>query len=155
MVESVSKVDTSAINAQAMALIADLREEIQNVKDGTAFVMKSGDTMTGPLNVPSPTEDSHATRKDYVDAKYIYATLTASGWSASAPHTQTVAVAGVTAQKPPHITPVYPGTDAEDKALMEAAASVSYAKPGDGTVTFTCLESKPAMDIPIQCEVRN
>lgn len=155
MVESVSKVDTSAINTQAMALIADLREEIQNVKDGTAFVMKSGDTMKGPLNVPSPTEDSHATRKDYVDAKYIYVTLTVSGWSASVPYTQTVTVAGVTAQKPPHITPVYPGTDAEDKALMEAAASVSYAKPGDGTVTFTCLESKPAMDIPIQCEVRN
>lgn len=136
-------------------MIADLRKEIQNVKDGAAFVMKSGDTMTGPLNVPSPTEDSHATRKDYVDAKYIYATLTVSGWSASAPHTQTVAVAGVTTQKPPHITPVYPGTDAEDKALMEAASSVSYAKPGTGTVTFTCLESKPAMDIPIQCEVRN
>lgn len=155
MAESVSKIDTSAINAQVTALIEALEEEIANVKAGTSFVMKSGDTMTGPLRIPTPTEGDHAARKDYVDAKYVYATLTASGWSASAPYTQTVPVAGVTALKPPHITPVYPGTEAEDKALKEATGAVSYAKPGAGTVTFTCLEDKPAIDIQIQCEVRN
>ena len=123
----------------------------------------TGGTMQGTINMNGqslgglndPTEPDQAARKSYVDAKYVYATLTASGWSASEPYTQTVAVAGVTALKPPHITPVYPGTDAEDKALMEAAGAVSYAKPGAGTVTFTCLEEKPAIDIQIQCEVRN
>lgn len=123
----------------------------------------TGGTMQGTINMNGqslgglndPTEPDQAARKSYVDAKYVYATLTASGWSASAPYTQTVAVEGVTAKKPPHITPVYPGTGAEDKALMEAAGAVSYAKPGAGTVTFTCLEEKPAIDIQIQCEVRN
>ena len=123
----------------------------------------TGGTMQGTINMNGkslgglndPTEPDQAARKSYVDAKYVYATLTVSGWSASAPYTQTVAVEGVTAKKPPHITPVYPGTDAEDKALKEAAGTVSYAKPGAGTVTFTCLEEKPAIDIQIQCEVRN
>ena len=123
----------------------------------------TGGTMQGTINMNGqslgglndPTEPDQAARKSYVDAKYVYATLTASGWSASAPYTQTVPVAGVTALKPPHITPVYPGTDAEDKALKEATGVVSYAKPGAGTVTFTCLEEKPAIDIQIQCEVRN
>lgn len=123
----------------------------------------TGGTMQGPINMKgqslgglnNPTEPDQAARKDYVDAKYVYATLTASGWSASAPYTQTVTVAGVTAKKPPHISPVYPGTEAEDKALKEATGAVSYAKPGAGTVTFTCLYDKPTIDIQIQCEVRN
>ena len=123
----------------------------------------TGGTMQGTINMNGqslgglndPTEPDQAARKSYVDAKYVYATLTASGWSASAPYTQTVTVAGVTAKKPPHITPVYPGTEAEDKALKEATGAVSYAKPGAGIVTFTCLENKPAIDIQIQCEVRN
>lgn len=123
----------------------------------------TGGTMQGTINMNGqslgglndPTEPDQAARKSYVDAKYVYATLTASGWSASAPYTQTVTVAGVTAKKPPHITPVYPGTEAEDKALKEATGAVSYAKPGAGTVTFTCLNEKPAIDIEIQCEVRN
>ena len=153
------------MNGQVLDGLNDPTEPDEAVRKAYADkkLALEGGTMEGPIHMNGkrldgllePTNPDDAARKDYVDAKYIYATLTASGWSASAPHTQTVAVAGVTAQKPPHITPVYPGTDAEDKALMEAAASVSYAKPGDGTVTFTCLESKPAMDIPIQCEVRN
>lgn len=155
MAESVSKIDTSAINAQAKALIDSLREEIQKVKDNAAFVMKSGDTMTGPLRIPTPTENSHAVRKDYVDAKYVYATLSASGWSGSGPYTQTVPVAGVTPKKSPHITPVYPGIAADARALKDAAGAVSYAKPGEGTVTFTCLDEKPSVNIQIQCEVRN
>lgn len=123
----------------------------------------TGGTMHGTINMNGqslgglndPTEPDQAARKSYVDAKYVYATLTASGWSASAPYTQTVAVEGVTAKKPPHITPVYPRTEEEDKALKEATGTVSYAMPGAGTVTFTCLEEKPEIDIPIQCEVRN
>ena len=123
----------------------------------------TGGTMQGPINMNGqslgglndPTEPDQAARKSYVDAKYVYATLTASGWSASAPYTQTVTVEGVTAKKPPHITPAYPGTEVEDKALMDAAGAVSYAKPGEGSVTFTCLKQKPAIDISIQVEVRN
>lgn len=118
------------------------------------YVHKSGDEMTGPLTVPTPTEGGHAARKDYVDAKYLSATLAVSGWSGSGPYTQTVTVEGVVAEKAPRITPVYSGSASEDSALKEASAAVSYAKPGNGSVTFTCLEDKPGVDIPIQVEVR-
>lgn len=118
------------------------------------YVHKSGDEMTGPLTIPTPTEGGHAARKDYVDAKYLSATLTVSGWSGSGPYTQTVTVEGVVAEKAPRITPVYSGSASEDSALKEASAAVSYAKPGNGSVTFTCLEDKPGVDIPIQVEVR-
>ena len=154
MADSVTEVDTSAINAQITALIEQLAKDIADVKGGTAFIMRSGDKMDGPLEVPTPTEGSHAARKDYVDAKYRSATLTVSGWSGSGPYTQTVTVEGVVADKAPRITPVYSGSASEDSALKEASAAVSYAKPGNGSVTFTCLEDKPGVDIPIQVEVR-
>lgn len=41
MADSVTKVDTAAINAQIRALIAELRTEIENVKDGSAFAPAS------------------------------------------------------------------------------------------------------------------
>ena len=154
MADSVTEVDTSAINAQITALIEQLAKDIADVKGGTAFIMRSGDKMDGPLEVPTPTEGGHAARKDYVDAKYRSATLTVSGWSGSGPYTQTVTVEGVVADKAPRITPVYSGSASEDSALKEASAAVSYAKPGNGSVTFTCLEDKPGVDIPIQVEVR-
>lgn len=149
--------------ASINGITPDQEGNVALTADDVGALPITGGTMQGTINMNGqslgglndPTEPDQAARKSYVDAKYVYATLTASGWSASAPYTQTVAVAGVTAKKPPHITPVYPGTDAEDKALMEAAGAVSYAKPGAGTVTFTCLNGKPAIDIPIQCEVRN
>ena len=148
MAESVTKVDTAAINAQVTALIQALQAEIDAVKAGTAYLMKSGDTMTGDLNM-----GGHAIIGAEL-TQIVQATLAAAGWSASAPYTQTVAVAGVTAGKPPYITPVYSGVADADIALREACAAVSYAKPGTGNVTFVCLEDKPQTDIPVQVEVK-
>lgn len=128
-----------------------------------------GGLMTGDIVMNShqikalgaPTDSADAATKGYVDtalsnAKTIArtATLTAAGWSASAPYTQTVAVAGVTAGSPPYITPVYSGVADADIVLREACAAVSYAKPGSGTITFVCLEDKPQTNIPVQVEVK-
>lgn len=41
MADSVTRVDTDSINAQIEALIEDLKNEIDGVKDGTAFVLKT------------------------------------------------------------------------------------------------------------------
>ena len=124
----------------------------------------AGGDMTGPINMNGqtitglndPTADTDAARKGYVDAMFSVktATLTASGWSSSAPYTQTVSVAGVVAGKPPHVAPVYSGGTDADIALKEAGAAVTYATPGAGKITFVCLEDKPGVDIPIQVEVR-
>ena len=140
--------------AEILALLQQLNTLVDSDTVGTLIaqinnaVKKSGDTMTGDLNM-----GGHAIIGAEL-TQIVQATLTAAGWSANAPYTQTVAVAGVTAGKSPYITPVYSGVADADIALREACAAVSYAKPGSGTITFVCLEDKPQTNIPVQVEVK-
>lgn len=140
--------------AEILALLQQLNTLVDSDTVGTLIaqinnaVKKSGDTMTGDLNM-----GGHAIIGAEL-TQIVQATLTAAGWSASAPYTQTVAVAGVTAGKSPYITPVYSGVADADIVLREACAAVSYAKPGSGTITFVCLEDKPQTNIPVQVEVK-
>ena len=94
--------------------------------------------------------------QSYVDSgiTMVEAVLTKDGWSEAAPYTQTISVASVKSQKPPHICPVYSGEAEADEALAGACAAVTYAKTADGAVTFVCLREKPESDIPIRMEVR-
>ena len=49
-----------------------IKQEIANLTNGTTempYVKKSGDTMTGALNLPAPTENDNAANKKYVDDK--------------------------------------------------------------------------------------
>ncbi|MBR4291673.1 MAG: tail fiber protein [Oscillospiraceae bacterium] len=74
MADSVTQVDTAAISAQVYALIEDLRQEIQSVKDGSAYLMRSGGDMTGPINMNgqalrglnAPTADDQAVNLGFV-----------------------------------------------------------------------------------------
>lgn len=140
--------------AEILALLQQLNTLVDSDTVGTLIaqinnaVKKSGDTMTGDLNM-----GGHAIIGAEL-TQIVQATLTAAGWSASAPYTQTVAVVGVTPGSPPHVTPVFSGVADADIVLREACAAVSYAKPGSGTVTFVCLENKPETNIPVQVEVK-
>lgn len=78
-------------------------------------------------------------------------TLTAAGWSGTAPYTQTVAVTGITAGRlPDKIIPQYSATTATAILQKEAFSMISYYDTGAGTITFTCLEDKPVTAIPLQ-----
>lgn len=136
------------LNEEWCGLMAD---SVTNI--GGSFVSKTGDTMTGPLTIPTPTAYGHAVNKDYVDTKTVSATLSASGWSDTAPYSQSVTVAGLTDARRAHAHPVYSGTLETDLAIKEACACVSYAKRSGTTVTFYCLEDIPETDIPVEVEV--
>lgn len=136
------------LNEEWCGLMAD---SVTNA--GGSFVSKNGDTMTGPLTIPTPTASGHAVNKGYVDTKTVTATLSASGWSSSAPYSQSVTVAGLTDAKRAHAHPVYSGTLATDLEIKAACACVSYAKRSGTTVTFYCLEEKPSANIPVEVEV--
>ena len=146
---------TAADNAQSTA--DDALTAAGDAKDSS--VQKAGDTMTGPLNVPEPTEGAHAANKDYVDSlrnSTVFASLPASGWSGgSAPYTQTIAVPGVSGSGSctPHVGLLL--ADDMDTALkqIEAFSFVSQGKTGAGVITFTCLEYKPEVTIDLQVEV--
>ncbi len=75
MADSVTRVDTSAIEEQISQLLTQLQKEIRAVKDGTAYVMKSGDIMTGNLSVPAPSQAAHAVNKGYVDTRKVSVVL--------------------------------------------------------------------------------
>lgn len=93
--------------------------------------------------------------KEYTDGRRIVKTATISTtWTGStAPYTQTVTVSGILATDTPHIMPVYSSTQATALAQKEAWAKVSKADAAAGSITFTCFEEKPTVDIPIQIEV--
>lgn len=127
-----------------------------------------GGLMTGNIVMNShqikvlgaPTDSADAATKGYVDtalsnAKTIAktATLTAAGWSASAPYTQSVTVSGLTDAKRAMAYPVYGSNTATNLALKEACGMVSFASRSGSTLTFTCLEDKPTVNIPITVEV--
>ena len=128
----------------------------------------AGGLMTGNIVMNShqikalgaPTYSADAATKGYVDtalsnAKTIAkaATLTAAGWSASAPYTQSVTVSGLTDTKRAMAYPVYGSNTAINLALKEACGMVSFASRSGSTLTFTCLEDKPTVNIPITVEV--
>lgn len=127
-----------------------------------------GGLMTGNIVMNShqikalgaPADSADAATKGYVDtassnAKTIAktATLTAAGWSASAPYTQSVTVSGLTDTKRAMAYPVYGSNTATNLALKEACGMVSFASRSGGVLTFTCLEDKPTVNIPITVEV--
>lgn len=142
-----------------------------------------GGIMKGTLNmasnilegIPTPTEADHATNKEYVDywvnktledgtaTSKEYAdsltfhrkvTLTAAGWVGDkAPYTQTIEVEGITKDDEPHYGPVY-DTDYDTRQNQkEAFNAVSDMETKDGSVTFTCDDDKPSVDLVIQMEV--
>lgn len=128
-----------------------------------------GGLMTGNIVMNSnqikvlgvPTNDTDAATKGYVDtalnnAKTVAktATLTVAGWSgSSAPYTQSVTVAGLTDTKRAMAYPVYGSNTEANLALKEACGMVSFASRSGNKMTFTCLEDKPAVAIPITVEV--
>lgn len=75
MADSITSVDTDAVSKQITQLIKDLNAEIQGVKDGSAFLLRSGGTMRGILylgnnplrGLPIPTQETDAVPKNYLE----------------------------------------------------------------------------------------
>lgn len=127
MADSVTKVDTSAINSQVTALISELRTKLKDVESESIYTV------------------------DY------QATLTVSGWTGSGPYTgpftQTIVVQGLTDGRRCMVYPAY-GDDADANiAMREACGCLSYTKREGQTITVTCLEDKPEVDIDVIVEV--
>lgn len=94
--------------------------------------------------------------KDYTDSKrkVFNTTLTTNDWEGdSAPYTQTIGIEGILETDRPHYSAVYDSDQETRLAQKEAFAMVDDLETADGSVTFTCFEDKPAVNIPIQMEV--
>lgn len=79
MADSVTEVNTSAINAQVMALIEKLRQDILAAKDGSAYLLRDGSVPMGgdlPMgkhrvkDVAAPEEDGDAVNLGYANENF-------------------------------------------------------------------------------------
>ena len=94
---------------------------------------------------------------DVGNLKCVTVNLPASGWSGSAPYTQTVSVAGMTADWAPGgalCKPVVNGDGslnvAESMAVLEQMSYVKFLEAGNGTVKAYCPEVKPTRNIQMR-----
>ena len=163
-----------AMNGQPISGLNDPTENDQAVRkkyvDDKAgeLLPKSGGTMTGAIamsgnkvtGLGAPSDNADAANKSYVDTSLtsvktvsVSATLTVAGWTGSAPYVQSVTITGLTDAKKAMAYPVYGSGTATNLALKEACGMVSFASRSGSTLTFTCLEDKPTVDIPITVEV--
>ena len=87
------------------------------------------------------------------DLKYVLVPLPASGWSGSAPYTQTVSVSGMTADWVPGVPSLafYGNVDVTELITKtEALGCIKMITSAAGTLTFTAPEDKPDRSINIR-----
>lgn len=90
---------------------------------------------------------------DVGNLKCVTVNLPASGWSGSAPYTQTVSVSGMTADWVPGIPTVVLGSSVDVSALLtatEALGCIKMITSADGTLTFTAPEDKPGVSLTLR-----
>ena len=90
---------------------------------------------------------------DVDDLKYVLVSLPASGWSGSAPYTQTVSVSGMTADWVPGVPSLafYGSVDVTELITKtEALGCIKMITSAAGTLTFTAPEDKPDRSINIR-----
>lgn len=148
-VDNTSDMDKPVSTAQATA-ITEAKSEVMTAADNAQTTANSAQAAAVAAQTRAESAESNA--KGYADSlhKIFTVSVPASGWSASAPYTQTIAVEGILATDTPHWGVVY-----SDAALAEkeAFSVVDELDTADGSVTFTCYEEKPGVDLTIQMEV--
>lgn len=114
-----------------------------NISDATSYTQKGDKFGQNDINAITG-EINRMTRE-------VEVTLRASGWSASAPYTQTVAVEGLTAGDNPVLVKVIPAgaTPEQVKAYNKAFGMIDDGDTADGQATFRCFNKKPAVDMTV------
>lgn len=90
---------------------------------------------------------------DVDNLKYVLVSLPASGWSGSAPYTQTVSVSGMTEDWVPGIPTAVLGSSVAVSTLLaatEALGCIKMITSAAGTLTFTAPEDKPSASLTLR-----
>lgn len=82
-------------------------------------------------------------------------TVPASGWSSTAPYTQTVSVSGMLAAYDVIFAPNITASTsaASEKSIKAACGYISVLETLNGSIKLTCLAKKPTVDIPLTMKV--
>ena len=97
--------------------------------------------------------DLRTAMRQLSNLKCVTVNLPASGWSGSAPYTQTVSVSGMTADWVPGIPTAVLGSSVDVTALLaatEALGCIKMITSAAGTLTFTAPEDKPSASLTLR-----
>lgn len=111
----------------------------------------SGDTFNPRYQVLLDNDNYLKGEIDRTNRKPIPVTLPASGWSATTPYVQTVAVPGLTAADNPMLVRIIPegATPEQVKAYNKAFGMVDDGDTADGQATLKCYNKKPTIDMTV------
>lgn len=128
-------------------------ETAQTAADNAQTAADNAQSAAVDARVAAETAEQNA--KNYADSLHMISVVAvpAAGWSEAAPYTQRVAVEGIAGTDTPHYGIVYSADADTALAEKEAFAFVDDLDTADGSVTFTCFEDKPEVDLTIQMEV--
>ena len=133
--------DTSAYYAQIQADLAGFKAVEQ-----AAFDL----WFTGVQNTLGENAAGNLLNLIHYHAPVTFAvTLSQAAWSATAPYTQTVEVAGMLASDTPIADVQLSENAATAKAQLAGFACISRLDTAAGTLTATCYESKPTVALPL------
>ena len=164
--QTIGKLDTSAYFLQSQAALEQIQKELSDLNAGSATMLKDEYDLDRTVLTDGGIKAYTAAQLQPVQTSlrglaYVLVSLPASGWSGSAPYTQTVSVSGMTADWVPGIPTVVLGSSVDVSALLtatEALGCINMITSADGTLTFTAPVNKPGvsltMRVPGQIERR-
>lgn len=114
---------------------------------------QSKDLDTANASIATVSQGLKTAQGDIKNLKYVTVDLPATGWSGSAPYTQTVSVSGITADWVPGIPTAVLGSNVDVSALLaatEALGCIKMITSAAGTLTFTAPEDKPGVSLTLR-----
>lgn len=122
---------------------------IETEANKTTVVQGTGSSTTSVMS-----QDAVTTQLNTKATTSLYtSTLSSSNWSSTAPYTQTVNVSGILSTDTPIVDVVLSSTTSTAISEMEAWNCVSKIETSNGSITATCLESKPEISLNVQLKV--
>lgn len=114
---------------------------------------QSKDLDTANASIATVSQGLKTAQGDIKNLKYVTVDLPATGWSGSAPYTQTVSVSGITADWVPGIPTAVLGSNVDVSTLLaatEALGCIKMITSAAGTLTFTAPGGKPGVSLTLR-----
>ena len=165
MRDTVEAIDTSVMQAAFNVFLDKIETELSQLHAGTATMLRADYDSDGAVAEAGGIKAYTAAQlqpvqtslsgldADVGNLKCVLVSLPASGWSGSAPYTQTVSVSGVTADWVPGVPTAVLGSSVAVSTLLaatEALGCIKMITSAAGTLTFTAPEDKPGVSLTLR-----